>query len=146
MHQGLLTQQETTDTLAALEFQWRVRNELHLFAGRKHDQMSFDLQEHVAEAFGYTPEGPDDLPVEKLMGDYYRHARNVLNSSSMVMAVPRARAPKPLRRRTSAVEGASDRRRAARSPMRDAAPRPLLLAHISFSQRHAFRSRARHGA
>ena len=43
--------------LAALDFLWRVRNEMHLHAGRKHDQMSFDLQEHIAAAFGYEPEG-----------------------------------------------------------------------------------------
>jgi [protein-PII] uridylyltransferase len=105
VHQGLLTHQEMTDTLAALEFQWRVRNEMHLFAGRKHDQMSFDLQEHVARAFGYEPEGPDDLPVEHLMGDYYRHARNVLNASSMVMEGCLARVrQKPRRRRVRDVE------------------------------------------
>jgi [protein-PII] uridylyltransferase len=69
----------------ALDFLWRVRNEMHLHAGRKHDQMSFDLQEHIAEAFGYEPERPEGLPVEALMRDYYRHARNVLNSSSLVM-------------------------------------------------------------
>ncbi len=105
LHQGLLTHQEMTDMLAALEFQWRVRNEMHLFAGRKHDQMSFDLQEHIANAFGCEADGPDDLPVEQLMGDYYRHARNVLNSSSMVMEQCLARVrQKPRRRRVRDVE------------------------------------------
>ena len=91
--------------LAALEFLWRVRNEMHLYAGRKHDQMSFDLQEHIADAFGYEPEGAEGLPVEGLMRDYYRHARNVLNSSSLVMEQCLARVHgKPRRRRVRDVE------------------------------------------
>ena len=37
----------------------------------------------MAEAFGYAAEGDErELPVERFMGDYYRHARNVLSSLS----------------------------------------------------------------
>jgi [protein-PII] uridylyltransferase len=105
LHQGLLTHQEMEGMVAALDFVWRVRNEMHLFAGRKHDQMSFDHQEHIADAFGYEPEGPEGLPVEQLMRDYYRHARNVLNSSSLVMEQCLARVHgKPRRRRARDVE------------------------------------------
>ncbi len=104
LHQGLLTHQEMSGVVSALEFLWRVRNEMHLYAGRKHDQMSFDLQEHIAEAFGYEPEGPEGLPVEGLMRDYYKHARNVLNSSSLVMEQCLARVAKPRRRRVRDVE------------------------------------------
>ena len=67
--------------------------------------MSFDLQEHIADAFGYEPEGAEGLPVEGLMRDYYRHARNVLNSSSLVMEQCLARVHgKPRRRRVRDVE------------------------------------------
>jgi [protein-PII] uridylyltransferase len=105
LHQGLLTHQEMEGMVAALEFVWRVRNEMHLYAGRKHDQMSFDLQEHIAAAFGYEPEGTEGLPVEGLMRDYYRHARNVLNSSSLVMEQCLSRVHgKPRRRRVRDVE------------------------------------------
>jgi [protein-PII] uridylyltransferase len=105
LHQGLLTHQEMQDMVSALEFLWRVRNEMHLHAGRKHDQMSFDHQEHIAVVFGYEPEGPEGLPVETLMRDYYRHARNVLNSSSLVMEQCLARVQgKPRRRRVRDVE------------------------------------------
>ncbi|HVH20129.1 MAG TPA: [protein-PII] uridylyltransferase, partial [Myxococcota bacterium] len=104
LHQGLLTHQEMSGMVAALEFLWRVRNEMHLYAGRKHDQMSFDLQEHIAQAFGYEPEGSEGLPVEGLMRDYYRHARNVLNSSSLAMEQCLARVAKPRRRRVRDVE------------------------------------------
>ena len=68
---GLLSDREWAQVAAADDFLWRVRNELHLHVGRKHDQMSFDLQEHVAEAFGYEAEGDEGLPVESLMRDYY---------------------------------------------------------------------------
>ena len=104
LHQGLLTHQEMSGMVEALDFLWRIRNEMHLFVGRKHDQMSFDLQEHLAQAFGYEGEGSEGLPVEGLMRDYYRHARNVLNSSSLVMEQCLARVAKPRRRRVRDVE------------------------------------------
>jgi [protein-PII] uridylyltransferase len=105
LRHGLLTADEIADAGAALDFQWRVRNELHLHVGRKHDQLSFDLQEHVAKAFGYESESDDGLPVETLMGDYYRHARNLLNSASLVMEQCLARVrQKPRRRRVQHVE------------------------------------------
>ncbi len=105
LHQGLLTPEEVRDVAAALDFQWRVRNELHLYVGRKHDQLSFDLQEHVAKAFGYEVESGENLPVELFMGDYYRHARDVLNAASLVMEQCLARVrQKPRRRRIQNVE------------------------------------------
>ncbi|MFP8875288.1 MAG: DUF294 nucleotidyltransferase-like domain-containing protein, partial [Myxococcota bacterium] len=87
MHLGLLTEAEVTDFGAALEFLWRVRNELHLCAGRRDDQMSFEQQEHVADTFGYAEEGGEgpDLPVERFMRDYYRYARVVKNLSELVI-------------------------------------------------------------
>ena len=105
LHQGLLTFEEVAAAREALDFQWRVRNELHVYVGRKHDQLSFDLQEHVASAFGYLPETSDGLPVETLMGDYYRHARSILNCSSLVMEQCLARVrQRPRRRRVQHVE------------------------------------------
>ena len=51
LHVGLLTESEAARVRAsALDFLWRVRNELHLHAGRKTDQMSFELQEQMARA------------------------------------------------------------------------------------------------
>ena len=80
LHLGLLTEEELAEYAAALDFLWRVRNELHLLAGRKNDQMSFELQEQIAararlsaDAARPTP----SCPVERFMSDYYRHARAV---------------------------------------------------------------------
>jgi [protein-PII] uridylyltransferase len=107
LHLGLLTEDEMRQYFGALDFLWRVRNSLHLATGRKHDQMGFDLQERIAEEFGYgDPEGEKpDLPVERFMRDYYLHARNVLNYSSLVMEQCYARVrPAPRRRRVRQVE------------------------------------------
>ncbi|MCS5636278.1 MAG: HD domain-containing protein [Myxococcota bacterium] len=116
LHFGLLTESEMTEFKDALDFLWHVRNELHLMAGRANDQMSFEVQEQVAEAIGYgtmadhaakeskgeaeqgslmdlrfTPDDPD-LPVERFMRDYYLHARAIKTHSELVIAQCAARA------------------------------------------------------
>jgi [protein-PII] uridylyltransferase len=106
LHQGLLTEEELADLSAALDFLWRVRNELHLRAGRKNDQLSFELQESIAASFGFAAREDDhDLPVERFMGEYYRHARTVRTCSDLVMEQCLARVRKaPSRRRVVRVE------------------------------------------
>jgi [protein-PII] uridylyltransferase len=107
LHLGLLTEEEADEFFAALDFQWRVRNELHLIAGRKLDQLSFDLQERIAEEFGYGDDQDEnpDLPVERFMRDYYIHARAVFNYSSLVAEQCLARVrPIPRRRKVKFVE------------------------------------------
>ncbi len=84
LHLGLLTEAEVEEYRQAVDFLWRVRNELHRLSGRKNDQLSFELQERMAERFGYADTG-DELPVERFMGDYYRHANAVRNYSSLVV-------------------------------------------------------------
>lgn len=116
LHFGLLTEGEMLEFREALNFLWRVRNELHQMAGRANDQMSFEVQEQVAEAIGYgaagdfgemeddsldevgslaelrfTPDNPD-LPVERFMRDYYLHARAIKSHSELVIAQCAARA------------------------------------------------------
>jgi [protein-PII] uridylyltransferase len=101
LHLGLLTENELREYDAALDFLWRVRNELHLLAGRKNDQMSFDAQERIAEAFGYgrPAETDAELPVERFMSEYYRHARAIRNYSSLVIEQCHARVRRPAPRR-----------------------------------------------
>jgi len=99
LHYGLLTETEMEGYSQALDFLWRIRNELHLLSGRRFDQMSFDHQERIAEALNYSERAPDDtLPVERFMGDYYRHARTIQSYSEFAIeqCVSRAR---PRRRR-----------------------------------------------
>jgi [protein-PII] uridylyltransferase len=106
LHQGLLTEEELNDLSAALDFLWRVRNELHLRAGRKNDQLAFDHQESIAGVFGFSGgDGDVDLPVERFMGEYYRHARNVRTCSDLVLEQCLARVRRaPARRRIMSVE------------------------------------------
>lgn len=87
LHLGLLTEAEVAEYRQAVDFLWRVRNELHRLAGRKNDQLSFELQERIAERFGYGSGGEDDdeLPVERFMRDYYRHANAIRSYSSLVI-------------------------------------------------------------
>lgn len=106
LYLGLLTEEEMQGYGEALDFLWRARNEVHLLAGRKSDQMSFDLQEKLAHELGYHEEaGTPELPVERFMGDYYRHARNVLTCASLVIEQCLARVrQRPRRRRVFEVE------------------------------------------
>jgi [protein-PII] uridylyltransferase len=93
LHFGLLTESEMETYRDALDFLWRVRNELHWIARRRQDQMSFELQEQVAAAFGYPDGGPDaPLPVEHFMSDYYRAARAIQNYSELAIEQCQARA------------------------------------------------------
>jgi len=72
---GLITPEEHLDLLEALDFIWRVRNELHFHAGRADNQLSFPNQEHVARAFAYGSN--DARSIQRLMQDYYAAARNL---------------------------------------------------------------------
>ena len=105
LHLGLLTEEEADEYFAALDFLWHVRNELHLVVGREHDQLSFELQEQIAQTLGYADPQGHELPVERFMGDYYRHARAVANYSSLVLEQCLARVRRnPRRRRVTYVE------------------------------------------
>lgn len=98
LHYGLLTETEISELRGALDFLWRVRNELHRIAGRCNDQMSFEHQEQIAEGLGYGSRAdlPDDvpdgeLPVERFMRDYYRQARVIQSTSELVLDLCEAR-------------------------------------------------------
>ncbi|MBW2576464.1 MAG: [protein-PII] uridylyltransferase [Deltaproteobacteria bacterium] len=95
LHVGLLTEEESREYLAALDFLWRVRNEAHLITDQKRDQLSFELQEKIADSLGYAnkdvSEGDVQLPVECFMGDYYRHARAVRSYSLLAIEQCQAR-------------------------------------------------------
>jgi len=62
--------------LDAEDFYLRIRSVLHLETRRNHNLLTHALQERVADVLGYP--GPLPQPrVERLMGDYFRHARVV---------------------------------------------------------------------
>jgi [protein-PII] uridylyltransferase len=63
----------------AEDFLLRVRSALHLEANRNQNVLSHELQERVADILGY-PGAEPRLRVERLMSDYFRHARIVNRS------------------------------------------------------------------
>jgi len=71
---GLLSRAEWEECCAALDFLLRLRTELHLQSGGKHDVLALSLQEATARGLGYTDRG-ELHAVEHLMGHYYLHAR-----------------------------------------------------------------------
>ena len=63
----------------AEDFLLRVRSTLHLAGERNQNVLSHELQEKAAEMLGY-PGAEPRLRVERLMSDYFRHARIVSRS------------------------------------------------------------------
>jgi [protein-PII] uridylyltransferase len=67
---GLLLDEERSDFNAALEMLTRLRTSLHFLGKRKNDQLYFEQQQEVAEAFGYRHRD-GVLAVEDFMRDVY---------------------------------------------------------------------------
>jgi [protein-PII] uridylyltransferase len=63
----------------AEEFLLRVRSVLHWECGRNQNVLSHELQERTADVLGYPGVEPRQR-VERLMSDYFRHARTVSRS------------------------------------------------------------------
>src|SRR5687767_14711383 len=63
----------------AEDFLLRVRSILHLEAGRNQNVLNHELQEKTADVLGYPGAQPQQR-VERMMSDYFRHARTVSRS------------------------------------------------------------------
>jgi [protein-PII] uridylyltransferase len=73
---GLLSPKEWQSYSQALNFLWRVRNQLHYQYGTREDRLSFDDQEAIASSLGYRGENPL-LATESFLKDYFRQALQV---------------------------------------------------------------------
>jgi len=81
---GILSADELEGLLAGREFLLRVRHSLHFLSGHKQDKMGFDLQEQVAERFGF--EGDDNNSAADLfMRDYYGHAALIARTTDDII-------------------------------------------------------------
>ncbi|MFO0680128.1 MAG: [protein-PII] uridylyltransferase [Polyangiaceae bacterium] len=96
---GALVPREAHEIIQAEEFLWRVRNRLHVHAGRRSDRLSFDEQEAVSVELGYArgaenPADPDARAAraERFMQDYYLHARTITRARAGMLE--RATPPK----------------------------------------------------
>ncbi len=75
---------EYEEIVSAYDFMLRIRNDLHFQVDRKSDQLTFDLQEKIAENLGYRDmEGA--LAVEQLMKDYYMAASSIKENSEIIL-------------------------------------------------------------
>lgn len=81
---GVLNEDQVEEYHSALDYLWHVRNHLHFLGQRKSDQITFDLQRQIADAFGYR-DGRKGSAVEQFMQDYYKHAAHVEHLSSTLI-------------------------------------------------------------
>ncbi len=73
---GLLTPLEYETLERALDFIWRVRNDIHAMRNRKNDVLSLDIQPEVAINMGFR-DTQKLLAVEHFMRDYYSRVRDI---------------------------------------------------------------------
>jgi [protein-PII] uridylyltransferase len=71
VERNFLTDAEYQTLKNGQRFLWRVRYALHMITDREEDRLLFNLQEKVAEMFGYS-DREGQLAVEHLMQDYFR--------------------------------------------------------------------------
>ena len=86
---GALLAREVRELEDAREFLWRVRNLLHLRAGRQQDRLTFGDQEDISQELGFV-DGVT-LGVEQFMQAYYRHARIVALTAERMLDRARPR-------------------------------------------------------
>ena len=81
---GLLSREELLLYRQAMDFLFRVRNELHYLSGRKNDFLFFHLQEPAAANLGF---GDDRVArgVERFMQHYYLQARTIFRLSERII-------------------------------------------------------------
>ncbi|MBE0585509.1 MAG: [protein-PII] uridylyltransferase, partial [Desulfofustis sp.] len=70
---GVVNEQEADEYLHAQDYLWKIRNFLHFSGQRKSDQLTFELQQKIADFLGYKKD-PSGSAVEKFMQDYYAQA------------------------------------------------------------------------
>ena len=79
---GVLLAREWQEIEEATLMLWRVRNLLHLYAGRRSDRLSFDRQETLAKDLGF---GTGGAGVEQFMSVYYRNARVIARARELIL-------------------------------------------------------------
>lgn len=72
---GFIESEARLELASALDFLWRVRNELHFMTGKREDRLTHEKALQVARAFGYIDETKPDL--SRFFEDYYAAARRV---------------------------------------------------------------------
>lgn len=79
---GLLTKQERKNFEEAWDNLIRIRNRLHYISGRKNDQLYFEHQEEMANAFKYRSD-ESLLGVERFMRDVYGYLQTIATTTDL---------------------------------------------------------------
>lgn len=82
---GVINEQEGKAFEDALDYLWRIRNELHFLSPRKNEQIYFDHQEKIAQFLGYI-DNRKALAVEQFMQSYYAHATEIEHIASTLIS------------------------------------------------------------
>lgn len=72
-NKGVVSSQTSRAIMHVMSWLLRVRCELHSLTGKKTDVLTFEVQEQMAELFGYRTHGKH-YGVERFMRSYYMHA------------------------------------------------------------------------
>jgi len=75
---GVLSQTSLTAVENARDFIWKIRNGLHLLARAEHDHLTFEYQDQLAPALGFTD-------VTSFMRCYYGHATTIADFSQFML-------------------------------------------------------------
>jgi [protein-PII] uridylyltransferase len=89
---NILATEELQSLYTAMDFLLSIRTSLHLNEKRKADVLAFDKQPVVAQQLGYKSD-PQLLAEEKMMKDYYRHARVIDRYSQKAIRLMNAKSP-----------------------------------------------------
>ncbi len=81
---GLITSHEANELRRNENFLKTLRTRMHLIAGRRQDILVFDLQNALAESFGYAST-PTKRASEQLMRRYYWAAKAVTQLSTILL-------------------------------------------------------------
>lgn len=95
---GLLTHDEYSTLADALDFIWKTRNQLHLCAKRKCDQLYFEYQPKLAAALGFAKNG-DLEGIENFLKTLHQAMERVKQRHLMFLlsAMPGQRPGRPLK-------------------------------------------------
>src|SRR5690349_15771590 len=117
VERGVFDAQEYRIFRRCADFLWSVRCNLHFFAGRAEERLSFDMQREIAVRLGYTSH-PGMQDVERFMKHYFLVAKDVGDLTAILCAKLEDQQAKPapvLSRMMARLRPSQNRRRLADS-------------------------------
>ena len=86
--QGVLRRDDALKLVVANEYLTRIRLNLHLHADKAHDLLTFNDQKRIAEERNIEAT-PAQLPVERLMQEYFKHTSFIASLTNRFVALHR---------------------------------------------------------